>query len=71
MWSASNNQKSCATCANWAGPRRVRGLGVVETSSPSVRGKCYAGVPCSASEGEVACGGISCRRYELWPALKR
>lgn len=62
MWTATKNTKCCATCANWRGYRTEKG-NVVETASPSDRGKCGAGVFSSVTQGQCACEGRSCGKY--------
>ena len=70
-WSASNKEKRCVTCANWAGPRVAKSNNTFsETESPSVRGKCYANVFCSVTQGPTASAGLSCIKYQKWSALK-
>lgn len=69
-WTASKNQRCCATCANWAGPRTEKYGSSAETESPSVRGKCYAGVPADSTPGPTAMAGTCCSKYQKWSALK-
>ena len=65
----TGSTKCCATCANWAGPRTEKYSTYSETESPSVRGKCYAGLG-DALPGPTASYGSSCSKYQKWPALK-
>lgn len=69
MWNPTSSTKCCATCANWAGERVPKPLGV-EVPSTSTRGKCYAGVFTSVSSGQCACEGRSCTKYQKWGALR-
>ena len=69
MWHCTKNEKFCATCSNWGGQRTVKGTWA-ETDSPSVRGKCYANCPGSASPGPSASEGRNCSKYDLWKAIK-
>ena len=71
-WTATNSHKCCATCANWGGQRELKtGGSSVQTNSPGDRGKCYANVFCSVTQGPTAMqGGNSCSKYTKWPALK-
>lgn len=62
--------KCCATCANWAGARKLVNNTYSETDSPSSRGKCYAGVTGDATPGPTAMAGTSCAKYQKWSALK-
>lgn len=65
----TNSTQACATCANWGGPRTEKFGNSVETSDPSVRGKCYKGHG-DALPGPCACAGYGCRDYTKWGALK-
>ncbi len=67
-WSTSS--KCCATCANWAGARSVSANHFSYTGSPGDRGKCYANVFCSVTQGPTAMSGGSCPKYQKWAALK-
>ena len=66
----TNDTKCCATCANWAGPRQLQYNTYSITESPSVRGKCYAGVFCGVTQGPCAMNGFNCSKYQKWGALK-
>lgn len=68
-WTQTKSSQCCATCANWAGARTTNGNAVV-TEHPNTRGKCYAGVTGSATQGPQACDGRSCGKYSTWAALK-
>ena len=70
MWTAGSNTKCCATCANWAGNRKLRGPLTVETDSCNDRAKCYAGVFCGNPIGPNPVDGRSCNKYSKWAALK-
>ena len=65
----SSHSKCCLTCVNWAGQRTIK-YGHAETTSPGERGKCYAGVFCSVTQGPTAMSGNSCNKYSKWPAIK-
>lgn len=65
----TGSTKCCATCANWGGPRTEK-FGSSEVASVGDRGKCYAGVPCSVTQGPCSSEGGSCAKYQKWPALK-
>lgn len=69
MWTASNSTKCCATCAHWGGKRDNSRKICVETNTPSDRGKCYAGVFCSVTDGPSACQQ-ACNKYQKWSALR-
>lgn len=64
-----SSNKCCATCANWGGPRMLRGTTAAEVESIQVKGPCYvrAGgmMPCPASHE-----GFNCREYQKWAALR-
>ena len=68
MWTADKSHKCCATCVNWAGDRKLRNPTTVETDSPSVSAKCYAGSFSTRRPGPSACN--NCDKYSKWPALK-
>lgn len=71
-WTQTESSKCCLTCANWGGDRSVRpSSSTAETDSPSERGECYEGVYCNVSDGQRACDGRSCSKYEKWSALKK
>ena len=66
-----SSSKCCATCANWGGPRMIKcGNTSVEVASVSDRGKCYANVFCSVTQGQSSTEGRGCTKYTKWPALK-
>ncbi len=69
MWTATKNEKCCATCANWGGGRSVTYAHTVETDDPGEYGKCYAGVFSGCSSGQRACDGRNCAKYQKWSAL--
>lgn len=70
-WTTTKTNKCCGNCANWGGSRNVvNRSSVVETSHADTRGKCYAGVFCSVSQGPRACDGKGCAKYQLWSAVK-
>lgn len=72
-WSANKNQRCCATCANWSGPRSPKcgGDGVIVPLSGGYKpeAKCY---------NDPRVGGFAngpkadwcCPRYIKWGALK-
>ena len=64
-----SSTKCCGTCANWAGPRTLKGSSV-EVSSVGDRGKCYANVFCSVTQGQSSSEGFNCSKYQKWGALK-
>ena len=66
----TNTNKCCATCANWAGMRKLVMNSYVEADSPNVRGKCYAGVSNCVTDGPCACEGFNCSKYQKWGALR-
>lgn len=66
----TNSTKCCATCNNWAGERKLLYSSSVETADPGVRGKCYANVFCSVTQGQCASDGFSCSKYQKWGALR-
>lgn len=68
MITKNKSAKCCATCANWGGPRREH-FKCAEVEHPDTRGKCYAGVFCSVTQGPSASSGSSCSKYRLWSAL--
>lgn len=70
MWTATKNTKCCATCANWGGERKATSAKSAETPHTDTRGKCYAGVFSSVTQGQCACEGRSCPKYQMWGALK-
>ena len=71
-WTQTESSKCCLTCANWGGDRSVRpSSSTAETDSPSERGECYEGVYCNVSDGQRACDGRNCSKYEKWSALKK
>ena len=67
-WVSSN--KCCATCANWAGERKLIHSSACETATVDVRGKCYANVFSSVTQGHAAMSGTSCSKYQKWGALR-
>lgn len=67
-WSQNKATQCCATCANWGGARREH-FKRAEVERPDTRGKCYAGVFCSVTQGPAAMEGRSCNKYSLWAAL--
>lgn len=71
MWKVTGTKKCCATCANWGGNREPVSPTTVEAHDPSNKGKCYAGVFSSCTQGHAACGGTSCSKYQLWSAIRR
>lgn len=66
----TNTTKCCATCANWAGPRKLVLNSYVETESPGVRGNCYAGSSGGATQAPAAMMGNGCPKYQKWAALR-
>lgn len=67
----NKNQKCCATCANWAGPRQVTGTNIkqAEVSSSNEHGKCYD----NPHVGGFVYGpsaSYCCSHYQPWAALK-
>ena len=66
----TNTTKCCATCANWGGPRIEKFGTYSETNGPGVKGKCYAGVFSSCTDGHDDCSGYNCSQYQKWAALK-
>ncbi len=67
--SFSSNDKRCATCGNWAGPREFTATRrEVRVEPQDSYGPCYArhgasyqGTPCD--------GGNGCRDYQKWAPL--
>ena len=68
-WTPSSSSKCCANCANWAGERTEK-FGSAQTPGPGTRGKCYANVFCSVTQGPTAMSGSSCAKFQKWAALK-
>ena len=66
-----SSNKCCGTCANWGGPRTLKpGNASVEVDWGCDRGKCYANVFSSVSQGQSSSEGSSCPKYEKWKALR-
>ncbi len=70
-WSVNKNQKCCATCANWSGPRQVNSMGnTVTTSDPKPNAKCFlnpsVGGFSNGPKADWCCGS----KYSKWSALK-
>ena len=70
-WSANKNQKCCATCAHWSGPREVNSFkDKVTTAEPKPNAKCNL----NPSVGGFAYGPKAdwcCNsNYSKWSALK-
>lgn len=69
-WSANKNQKCCATCANWSGPRDVNSMGnTVTTPKQTSEAKCYL----NPRVGGFTYGPSAhwcCGNYSKWLALK-
>ncbi len=66
----TSSTKCCGTCANWGGPRTLHLNSYSVVDSPSTRGKCYAGVFCSVTQGQCSMDGSNCPKYQKWAALK-
>jgi hypothetical protein len=67
MWTATKNSKCCATCAYWAGERKVISAGaVVETPHPNTSGKCYEN---ASKTPTIAAFGNKCNCYKKWGGL--
>ncbi len=66
MWSANKNWKCCATCANWAGNRKVDYAKTAVVDSVGESGKCY----CNVFYNPHATQGTNCSKYSLWAALR-
>ena len=70
-WSATYQQKCCATCANWSGPREVNSTrDKVITPDPKPNAKCFlnpsAGGFVYGPKADWCCGS----NYSKWGALK-
>ena len=70
-WSANKNQKCCATCANWSGPRSVNSFGDKVTTEGNIKpsAKCYL----NRNVGGFVDGPKAdwcCNNYSKWAALK-
>ena len=71
-WSVNKNQKCCATCANWSGPRSVNSFCDTVTTEGSYKptGKCYidsrVGGFANGPSADWCCGS----KYTKWSVLK-
>lgn len=71
VWSVNKNQKCCATCANWSGPRSVNSFGDTVTTEGNIKpdAKCYL----NPHVGGFTYGPRAdwcCSNYSKWGALK-
>ena len=70
-WSANSNQKVCATCANWGGPREVNCFRDKVTTPGNIcpNGKCYINPTVGGfANGPKADWG--CPKHTKWSQLK-